>query len=43
MYIGISYENFVTIGVMLLLWMITIHLLAQVGLNLADYVPGLGG
>lgn len=41
MYIGISIENFVTIGLMLLLWMILLHAMGQFGVHLADYIPGL--
>ena len=32
MYLGISVENFITIGLMLLIWMIIIHLIGQFGL-----------
>lgn len=42
MYIGLTVENFVTIGVMLIAWMIALHVLGQVGVHLGDYVPWLG-
>lgn len=42
MYISITIENFVTIGLMLLAWMILLHVAGQAGLHLADYIPGLG-
>jgi hypothetical protein len=37
MYLGISVENFITIGIMLLIWMLTLHLIGQFGLQ----IPGL--
>ena len=43
MYLGISVENFVTVGLILLVWMILLHVMGQLGLNVAQYVPGLGG
>lgn len=43
MYVGISFENFVTIGIILLAWIIFLHVIGQFGVHLADYIPGLGG
>lgn len=42
MYLGISIENFVTIGVMLLLWMLAIQLAGQFGINVKSWLPGGG-
>lgn len=39
MYLGISVENFVTIGVMLLVWMLALHVLGQFGVNIASWLP----
>jgi hypothetical protein len=39
MYLGISIENFLTIGIMLLIWMLAVQLAGQFGLML----PSLGG
>jgi hypothetical protein len=41
MYLSFSIENMVTIGVMLLLWMLALHLLGQFGLMLPSWT-GLG-
>ena len=38
MYLSINVENMVTIGIMLLGWILFIHILAQVGVNLGQYV-----
>jgi hypothetical protein len=35
MYLSISVENFVTIGIMLLIWMLALHLAGQAGLRIA--------
>jgi hypothetical protein len=43
MYLSISVENFVTIGLMLLVWMLAIHLLGQFGVKFASWLPGAGG
>jgi len=40
MYLSISVENFVTIGLMLLVWMLAIHLLGQFGVSIASWLPG---
>jgi hypothetical protein len=42
MYLSISVENFVTIGVMLLIWMLFIHVLGQFGVHIASWLPGGG-
>lgn len=42
-YLSISIENFVTIGLMLLVWMIAVHILAQLGLAIPRWLPGAGG
>lgn len=40
MYLGISFENFVTLGVMLLAWIVFLHVLGQLGVHIADWLPG---
>lgn len=40
MYLGISIENFITIGVMLLVWMLLLHVVGQVGVNLPFGLSG---
>jgi hypothetical protein len=40
MYLGISIENFVTIGVMLLAWMLLLHVIGQFGVHLTSFLPG---
>lgn len=40
MYLGISVENFVTIGLMLLVWMLALQILGQFGVHLSQYLPG---
>jgi hypothetical protein len=40
MYLGISLENFITIGLMLLVWMLALHLAGQAGIHLASWLPG---
>lgn len=42
MYLGISVENFITVGIMLLIWMIALHLIAQVGIRVPSWIS-LGG
>lgn len=42
-YLSVNVENFVTIGIMLLVWMVFLHLLAQVGLAIPRWLPGQGG
>jgi hypothetical protein len=42
MYLGISIENFVTIGLMLLVWMIALHVIAQIGIAVPSWL-NLGG
>ena len=42
MYLGITLENFITIGLMLLVWMLAIHLLGQAGVQVASWLPGAG-
>jgi len=42
MYLSLSKpENWITIGIILVAWMLAIHVLAQVGVNVAPYL-GLG-
>ena len=41
-YLSVSIENFITIGLMLLFWMLAVHLLAQLGLALPSWLPGAG-
>lgn len=43
MYIGIKFENFITIGVILLAWMLLLQVMGQFGVHLSQYIPGLGG
>lgn len=43
MYLGISIENFITIGIMLLVWMVGLHLIGQVGVSIPKWLPGQGG
>lgn len=40
MYLGISIENVITIGVMLLGWMLFLHVLGQMGVHIASWLPG---
>ena len=40
MYLALSLENMVTVGVILLIRMLAIHVLAQVGLNVASLWGG---
>ena len=40
MYLGISIENFVTIGIMLLVWMLLLHVAGQFGVQIASWLPG---
>lgn len=42
MYLGITVENFVTVGLMLLIWMLVIHTIAQVGIRVPSWLPGAG-
>lgn len=42
MYLGITVENFITVGLMLLVWMVGLHLAGQVGVRVADWLPGGG-
>lgn len=42
MYLGISVENFVTIGLMLLVWMLIIHMMGQFGLTFLPQWMRLG-
>jgi TM2 domain-containing membrane protein YozV len=42
-YLSFSLENIITIGVMLLVWMLAIHLLGQMGVHVASWIPGSGG
>lgn len=42
-YLSVNVENFVTIGLMLLIWMVLVHLLAQLGLMIPKWIPGAGG
>ncbi len=38
MYLSINMENIITIGVILLGWILFIHILAQLGVNIGQYV-----
>lgn len=40
MYLGISIENFLTIGIMLLVWMLALHIAGQFGVGIASWLPG---
>lgn len=40
MYLSVSFENAVTIGLMLLGWMLALHLLGQFGVHIASWLPG---
>lgn len=40
MYLGISFENIITIGVMLLFWIIALHIAGQLGVGIASWLPG---
>lgn len=40
MYLGISIENFITIGIMLLVWMLGLHLIGQLGVAVPKWLPG---
>lgn len=42
MYVGFSFENFLTIGLILLLWMVGLHVAGQFGLRIASWLPGGG-
>lgn len=42
MYLSMTLENWVTVGVILLIWMLAVHLLGQVGVHVASWVPGSG-
>lgn len=41
-YLKISVENFITIGMMLLAWMLALHLAGQFGIGIASWLPGSG-
>jgi hypothetical protein len=43
MYLSMTLENWITIGAMLLIWMLAVHLLGQFGVQVASWVPGAGG
>jgi hypothetical protein len=40
MYLGISVENFLTIGIMLLVWMTLLQVAGQFGVHIAGFLPG---
>lgn len=40
MYLGITVENFITIGLMLMVWMVVLHLAGQAGVRVANWLPG---
>jgi hypothetical protein len=42
MYLGVSVENFITIGLMLLVWMIVIHMMGQFGMAVLPSWARLG-
>lgn len=42
MYLGITIENFITIGIMLLVWMLTLHVAGQFGVRVSGLLPGGG-
>lgn len=39
-YLSISVENFITIGIILLVWMLALHVLGQLGVRFASWLPG---
>ena len=40
MYLALSLENIITIGIILMIWMLAIHVLAQVGINVSSIWGG---
>lgn len=40
MYLGISFENLITVGVMLAAWMLVLHLLGQAGVQVSKLWGG---
>lgn len=42
MYLSVSLENFITIGLMLLIWMLALHVVGQIGVRVPQWLPGQG-
>lgn len=42
MYLSFTPENFITVGIILVVWMILLHVIGQLGVNVSQYIPGLG-
>ncbi len=42
MYLSFSVENIITIGIMFIGWMLAIHTLGQLGVNVGKYLPTVG-
>lgn len=42
MYLGITLENFITVGLMLLVWMLALQVMGQFGVRLGSLIPGRG-
>jgi hypothetical protein len=42
MYLAFSFENFLTVGIILLIWMLAVHVAGQLGVHVASWVPGAG-
>lgn len=40
MYLGISIENIITVGVILLIWMLALHVAGQFGVRIKSWLPG---
>jgi hypothetical protein len=43
MYLSINLENIITVGVILLIWMIGVHLAGQLSISLPTWLPGARG
>jgi len=43
MYIGLNLENIVTVGVILILWMVALHLLGQLGVYMPAWLKSISG
>jgi hypothetical protein len=42
-YLALNLENIITVGVILLCWMLAVHLIGQAGVSVASWLPGSGG
>ncbi len=42
MYLDFNLENIVTVGVILLIWMVGLHLLGQAGVYIPQWISGSG-